>query len=193
MASASTLFSRAMASRVFRYSIWATPMFVMMAASGFARAASGAISPGWFIPISQTAAVSAVVAERIESGTPMWLLKFPSVLTTRKRVASTAAANSFVLVFPLLPVMQSTFNFKRDRQAAASRVRASSPEAASRTGKSSGSAEAAEASSTSTAAAPRAAASAGNRLPSKLSPRSATYRSPGRIVRVSLEMRETFL
>ena len=39
-----------MASRVPMNSMWATPMLVTMATSGCASCASGAISPGWFMP-----------------------------------------------------------------------------------------------------------------------------------------------
>jgi hypothetical protein len=38
------------------------------------------------------------------SGTPMWLLRFPSVALVLKRVRRTDAIISFVLVLPLLPV-----------------------------------------------------------------------------------------
>ena len=48
------LFRCAIASRVPMNSRWAMPMLVMIATSGCARRASGAISPGWFMPISQT-------------------------------------------------------------------------------------------------------------------------------------------
>ena len=43
--------------------MWAVPMLVMMPYFGRAISHSGAISPEWFMPISQTAAVcSGVVA-----------------------------------------------------------------------------------------------------------------------------------
>ena len=108
MASTSMPFSWAMASRLPMNSMCAVPMFVMMATSGFAIAARGWISPGWFMPISSTAISSAALARSSMRGTPMWLLKLPSVFSTRNRRLKTAAVKSFVLVLPLLPVIATT-------------------------------------------------------------------------------------
>ena len=42
-------------------------------------AANSRISPAWFIPISSTAARQSSGKRRMESGTPTWLLKLPTV------------------------------------------------------------------------------------------------------------------
>ena len=76
-ARASMPFSSAIASRVLRNSMCAVPMLVMMPYFGRAISHSGAISPGWFIPISHTAAVCSGVVASTVSGTPMWLFRFP--------------------------------------------------------------------------------------------------------------------
>ena len=52
-----------------------------------------------------------------------------------------AAVNSFVLVFPLLPVMHATLRARRSRQAAASRCRAASESSTRMTGNSAGRSE----------------------------------------------------
>ena len=41
-------------------------------------------------------------------GTPIWLFRFPSVLSTAKRRCSTAAIISLAEVLPTLPVMPMT-------------------------------------------------------------------------------------
>ena len=43
-----------------------------------------------------------------ESGSPIWLFKFPLFLTTRKRPERNSAIASFVVVFPALPVIATT-------------------------------------------------------------------------------------
>ncbi len=65
-ASASIPFSCAIASRVPMNSMCAMPMLVMIATSGAAISASGAISPGWFMPISNTPDL--VAAARAQHG-----------------------------------------------------------------------------------------------------------------------------
>ena len=171
-ASASMPFSKAMASRLFIYSICAVPMLVMIAQSGLANAASGAISPGWFMPISQTAALSFELAARMERGTPIWLFRLPWVLTTLNLLLSTAAANSLVLVLPLLPVMPRTLRSSFARHAAARLVRAVRLFSARRTGTDPVSFCASSGESRSTAAAPFSIACEAKMLPSKFSPRS---------------------
>ena len=43
-----------------------------------------------------------------DSGSPMWLLKFPRLRITRYRAARNSAVTSFVVVFPALPVIATT-------------------------------------------------------------------------------------
>ncbi len=56
-------------------------MVVMSAASGSATAVSRAISPGWFIPSSTTAATCSGRRRRSVSGTPTSLFRLPSVFS----------------------------------------------------------------------------------------------------------------
>ncbi len=70
-------------------------------------AASCAISPGWFMPSSMTAALCAASSRNSVSGTPMSLFRLPRV--ARQRSAPNAAARiaaiiSLTVVLPLLPV-----------------------------------------------------------------------------------------
>ncbi len=71
-------------------------------------ARSRAISPGTLAPASITRALLSAGALRIESGTPIRLLRFPLVAWTRQRTANVARSISFVLVFPLDPVTATT-------------------------------------------------------------------------------------
>ena len=61
------------------------------------------------MPISTTATWCSLRIRSSVRGTPISLLKFPSVFSTRYFSASTAAMNSLVLVLPTLPVMPTTF------------------------------------------------------------------------------------
>ena len=67
------------------------------------------ISPVWFIPSSTTAISGRCLSSISDSGSPMWLLKFPRLRITRYRVARNSAVTSFVVVFPALPVIATTF------------------------------------------------------------------------------------
>ena len=58
---------------------------------------------GTFSPVSSVA-----LARSSMRGTPMWLLRLPSVFSTWNRWPKTAAVKSFVLVLPLLPVIATT-------------------------------------------------------------------------------------
>ena len=69
-------------SRSWRNSKWAWPITVKTAIVGLAIPASSLISPKPEIPISTTAAwCSGSMRDRV-IGTPIWLLRFPSVLST---------------------------------------------------------------------------------------------------------------
>src|SRR5205823_4157323 len=75
---------------------------------GRASSARYAISPGRLVPSSSTSAWCSGASRRSVSGRPHWLLKLPAGLSTLKRVASTAATSSLVVVLPLDPVTATT-------------------------------------------------------------------------------------
>ena len=62
------------------------------------------ISPGPVIPISRTAKSASSGSVSSDIGSPITLLKLPSVFQTFPAVERTDAINSFVVVFPTLPV-----------------------------------------------------------------------------------------
>lgn len=113
-------FSRAMFSREPMYSMWEVPMLVMMPIFGRVMSHSGASSPGWFMPISHTAASSAGEAWRMLRGTPMWLFRLPFVAMVRRPWERTEAARSFVDVFPLEPVSPTAVRVRPARHQEAS-------------------------------------------------------------------------
>ena len=78
-------------------------MFVMTPWVGASVRQSSAISPGWFVPISITATSCVRLSRKSVIGTPMWLLRFPSVERTLYFSPRTFAIISFVVVLPLLP------------------------------------------------------------------------------------------
>ena len=82
---------------------------------GRASSARYAISPGRLVPSSSTSAWCSGASRRSVSGRPHWLLKLPAGLSTLKRVASTAATSSLVVVLPLDPVTATTGTAKRAR------------------------------------------------------------------------------
>ena len=86
----------------------ASPTFVHTRTSGSAISTSLLISPAWFIPSSITATSGLARSCISDSGRPMWLFRFPLFFTTRKRVASSSAIVSFVVVLPALPVIAIT-------------------------------------------------------------------------------------
>ena len=102
---------------------WATTM-VTTPTVGAASAVRAAISPGWFVPISTTAASCSGPRRRRVSGSPHWLLKLAADLSTAQRVPSTAAISSLVVVLPLEPVTATRGIAKRARCRAAKRPRA---------------------------------------------------------------------
>ena len=118
-ANPSEAFSRAIASSEPRCSRCALPALVMTAAPGRASAARNAISPGRFIAISTTAARCAGSSRSSVSGTPQWLLRFPSVFSVAALLPSTAATRSLVALLPALPVTHSISPVQRSRQRAA--------------------------------------------------------------------------
>ena len=116
---------------------------------GRAIAASSAISPPTYIPISRTAASCSGPSRSSVSGSPISLFMLPSVRRVRRAAPRTAAAASFVEVLAMLPVMPTTSGVNRRRQPAATAPRAACP-SATRT----------------TVTSPRAAASLGGRVTS---------------------------
>ena len=135
-----------------------------------------------------------------DSGSPMWLLKFPRLRITRYRAARNSAVTSFVVVFPALPVIATTFAPDSRRTACAS---ACSAAVVSSTSMTTGAADvppgrrrgarcratslAPVPRGTTTPPAPAASAAAANSAPSNRSPRIATNSSPAPSVRVSIE------
>ncbi len=120
----SALFSRWTSSREPRNSVWAEETVVTAAMVGRAISASAAISPGLLVPSSSAAARCSAVSLRRVSGSPHWLLKLDSGLSTGPSTPSTAAIISLVVVLPFEPVTAATGIEKRWRCHAASRPRA---------------------------------------------------------------------
>ena len=158
-----------------------TPIF------GRAMAASWAISPPTYIPISSTAASCSGPIRSTVSGRPISLLALPSLFRVTNRSARTAAMASLVEVLAMLPVTPTTSGEKRRRQAAATACRPRSvsgttiADAAPRASSASPSGS----SETRRAAAPSARAAPMKRWPSVRSPGRATKRFPGRTSRES--------
>ena len=148
---------------------------------GSAISASRAISPGWFMPISTTAARWPACRRNRVSGTPISLFRLPRVERMWSAPYSAArmdAIISLTVVLPLLPVTPMTGIAKRLRHTCAiwpSAWRVSGTTSA-------GSERPAGTRSTTAAAAPRTATSARKSCASKRSPRSATNRLPGSTV-----------
>ncbi|OPY12130.1 MAG: hypothetical protein A4E67_00127 [Syntrophaceae bacterium PtaB.Bin038] len=85
-----------------------------------------AISPRRFVPSSRTATSWAAVIRKTVSGSPTRLLRLPSLFSRFFSPPMMAAAISFVVVFPVLPVTATTGMSNRARQ-----NRARSPSAVS--------------------------------------------------------------
>ena len=82
-------------------------------------AASWAISPPTYIPISRTTASCSGPIRSTVSGSPISLLALPSLLRVVKRSDRTAATASLVEVLAMLPVTPTTSGENRPRQALA--------------------------------------------------------------------------
>ena len=178
-------FSAAMPSSEPNASICAGATVVIIATCGRAMRDSGAISPGWFMPSSTMAkSVSAGIRASV-SGTPQWLFRLASAAWTRPSGASAAAAMSLVEVLPTEPVIASTRARVRARAARPNASSAGTTSATSSSGASGGTPSGMRL--TSAAAAPLSSACATKSWPSRAS-FSATNRSPGRMVRVSMEI-----
>jgi hypothetical protein len=70
-----------------KYCRWAGRTFSTSATVGFTSFANGSISPGWFVPISSTAALAPRGVLESESGTPQKLFRLPVACgTTQRRI-----------------------------------------------------------------------------------------------------------
>ena len=150
------------------------------------RAPAAAISPGWFMPSSTHARRGARAFRRSSvSGTPMWLFRLPAVASAASpsQARRMAAIICVTVVLPLLPVTAISGRLEAGApgRAPAAAARAACRPPAARAGR-----LAATPRSASAAAAPAARACGRKSWASKRSPRSATNRSPGCSVRVSL-------
>ena len=144
---------------------------------------SGAISPGWFMPISITRKRVSMGAPSSVSGTPRWLLKLLGLACVGPIAAHAASTSRRVVVLPALPVMATHQAFgMRWRHAAAMACSATSASFTSRRGRPCPGTSR----STSAAAAPCFLAASRKSCASKRSPRSATNRRPVRSSRVSV-------
>jgi len=108
---------------------WAGPTLVTRPTVGAAISVRRAISPRRFVPISRTAASWAPFIRKIVRGSPTRLLRLPSFLSRFFSCPMMAAAISFVVVLPVLPVTATTGMSNRARQ-----CRARSPSALSVSG-----------------------------------------------------------
>ena len=166
---------------------WASPTLVQTRTSGSATRTSVLISPAWFMPSSTTAISGRRLSSMSESGSPMWLLKFPLLRTTRYRAARNSAVISFVVVFPALPVMATTFAPDSIRTRRATCWSAAVVSSTSMTTARGSRTSPPRPRGTTTPAAPAATAAGAKSAPSNRSPRIPTYSSPGASVRVSID------
>ena len=88
-----------------RIPIWAVPIFVIIAAFGKRTLAISAISPLRFIPSSNIPASCSGRTSKTERGKPVSEFKFPFVDTVLYFLEYIEAKISFVVVFPLDPVI----------------------------------------------------------------------------------------
>ena len=95
-------------SLVPRFSRWQSPILVITHMSGCAILDNLSISPKSLIPISRTATSSSSVSLKTVSGSPISLLKLPSVFNTLYFSDKTELIVSLVLVLPTLPVIPTT-------------------------------------------------------------------------------------
>ena len=192
-ASITAPFSRATASMLCMNSWCSRCALLTSATLGAAIAASAAISPGWFMPSSSTAArcqqTSSWRSRSSVSGTPMSLLKLPAVASAASpsQACRMAATICVTVVLPLLPVTAISGSSICCRHAAASSPSARRLSVTCRPGRP----DACRPRSASAAKAPIARACGKKSCASKRSPRSATNKSPARRLRVSLCTRST--
>ena len=151
--------------------MWTGPTLVTTAQSGRISAASGAISPGWFVPASKTPKrLSRGIARRL-LGSPRELFQLPSVFAVGPSAPSRCEVSSLTVVLPALPVMPTTVGSTAARQPAASAVSAAAVPGTTSAGMPSGTTAPL---SIITAAAPRSMAWRAKAWPSKVGPLMAT-------------------
>ncbi len=184
-ASISSPLAASMASRVPILERWTAWTAVTTPIRGRAMAASSAISPPTYMPISRATASCSGPRRRSVRGRPISLFWLPSLFSVRNWRASTAATASLVEVLAMLPVIPTTSGSNRARQVAARAPRAAIGSATAMTATSGGRTWSGGRSRTTTAAAPAAAAAARWRWPSVRSPASATNSWPGSMSRES--------
>ena len=129
-------FARAMFSRLPRMPMWEVPMVVTQASEGEHAPARREISPGWFMPSSQTTTSESSGAASSVSGMPMRLLRLPAVAWVRRQAPKPARSMSFVVVLPTEPVTPTTSHSgwrRRCSAASASRNASQSSSLARRT------------------------------------------------------------
>ena len=125
------------------------------------------------------------------SGTPQWLLNDLSEACTLPTDDRTWRIASLVVVLPAEPVTAITFALVRARAAAPVCSSAASTSGTTIIGIAIRPSEGSRASETTSSSAPAAIAAVAKSWPSNLSPLMAKKASPGRSVRVSIEMPET--
>ena len=182
-------FSRATASTVCMNSWCSRCALLTIARVGAAIAARRAISPGWFMPISMTAALCAALRRNSVRGTPISLFRLPRVASRPSSPWAAArmdAIISLTVVLPLLPVTPMTGRLKRLRQWLAMRPSATRVSATTMAGTLPLSQPAGKRSTT-TAATPLAATCSRKSWASKLSPRRATNSEPAWALRLSVD------
>ena len=171
-----------------KFSRCASATAVTTAASGTAISVSVRISPGADMPSSTTPTSSSPAAESSESGRPHWLFRLPGERKTRRAAPTAAAAASFAVVLPTLPVIaaiSAPLARRRLRASAPSAVVGSSTSMRKAPGEAAPGVRAPPA--TTAPAAPRASASATKAWPSRCGPRMAKKRSPAAARRLSIE------
>src|SRR4249920_1861352 len=124
-----------------------------------------------------------------ESGSPMWLLKFPRLRTTRYRPSRNSLVTSLVVVLPALPVIATTFVPASRRIPCASACSAAVVSSTSITTacRAVGFVRARQSRGTTTPPAPASIADAAKSAPSNRSPRTPTYSEPAFTVRLSID------
>ena len=88
--------------------MWAVPILVITAISGWAQRDSRAISPGPRMPISTTTAAWSPWVPNKVRGTPMSLLLLLALACTGPSDPRAERINSLVVVFPADPVTATT-------------------------------------------------------------------------------------
>ena len=100
-----SFFSNAIASLLPNIPMWAEPIFVIIATSGFNTFTSSFISPFLFIPISKTPTSWEELSMKIERGRPVSEFKFPWLTNVLYFWENKEPIISLTVVFPEDPVI----------------------------------------------------------------------------------------